>query len=174
MKPSEVLKVIGNSFPHPITLVDVNLPDQPLVYVNQAFSNLTQYSYEEVIGKNCRFLQGALTDPEAVLRIRQAITLRNPICQDLLNYNKQNEIFYNRLVLIPLREGNAVYYLGLQHEMAQAQFKKVNEVGQNELLDKTNNPLTIIMSSFAFPEAEGSGKRMIESMTRIRGYVLSL
>ncbi len=56
-----------------ITIADPNLPDCPLMYVNEAFCRMTGYAREEIIGRNCRFLQGPDTDPASVVRIRKAL-----------------------------------------------------------------------------------------------------
>ena len=62
-----------------ITIADPNLPDCPLMYVNEAFCRMTGYEREEIVGRNCRFLQGPDTDPAAVARIRQAMQEARPV-----------------------------------------------------------------------------------------------
>ena len=57
----------------PMILTDPNLPDNPIAFANCAFQDLTGYTEEEVLGRNCRFLQGAHTDPEGVTELRQAV-----------------------------------------------------------------------------------------------------
>ncbi|OMQ14208.1 hypothetical protein A7K94_0218220, partial [Modestobacter sp. VKM Ac-2676] len=56
-----------------VTVVDLRLPDQPLVYVNPAFARLAGFPAEEVLGRNCRFLQSPDTDPASLARVRAAI-----------------------------------------------------------------------------------------------------
>jgi PAS domain S-box-containing protein len=65
--------------PTGIVVSDPNLPDGPIVYANPAFFRLTGYGPAEVIGRNCRFLQGPGTDPRHVHAIRRAIAERRPI-----------------------------------------------------------------------------------------------
>lgn len=136
----------GDSFPYPITMANQDLPDQPIVYVNKFFRDMTGYENEEIIGKNCRFLQAGKTDPATKEKLREAIEARLPICQDLKNYTKNGEVFYNRLVMIPFRTGGQRFFLGLQHIIPLERFKPTNEVPHNDLMDRTINPLSILLS----------------------------
>lgn len=62
-----------------VTVVDATLPEFPLMYVNEHFTRLTGYTYEESVGQNCRFLQGQDTDPETVMQIRDALKNNSPL-----------------------------------------------------------------------------------------------
>lgn len=80
-----------------ITIADPNLPDCPLMYVNEAFCNMTGYTREEIIGRNCRFLQGPDTDASSIARIRTAIKevhhpLSNPLHHTPPSWRKQINI----------------------------------------------------------------------------------
>ena len=72
----------------PMAISDPSLPDNPIVYVNPAFEALTGYARQEVLGRNCRFLQGPLTDGAELARLRGAIAMRTKVSVDLLNYRK--------------------------------------------------------------------------------------
>ncbi|NJO52672.1 MAG: PAS domain-containing protein, partial [Leptolyngbyaceae cyanobacterium RM2_2_4] len=85
-----------------ILITDPNQPDNPIVYANPAFSRITGYQPEEIIGRNCRFLQGAETDPEAVAQLRRAIQQRREIRTTLLNYRKDGQPFWNELKISPV------------------------------------------------------------------------
>ena len=102
-----------------IVITNPNLPDNPIVYVNQAFEELTGYARSAVIGRNCRFLQGEATDPADVARIGEAIARRDEIGLDLLNYRADGEAFLNRLLLSPIfgDGGRLEYFMGIQKEM---------------------------------------------------------
>lgn len=85
-----------------MVMTDPRLPDNPIVFANDAFLELTGYSSAEVIGHNCRFLQGPRTDPVAVSKIRDAIDARIDITVDLVNYRKDGSSFYNGLHISPV------------------------------------------------------------------------
>ncbi|KQO41200.1 HWE histidine kinase domain-containing protein [Methylobacterium sp. Leaf85] len=90
----------------PMVIADPNQPDMPVVFVNTAFERATGFSREEVLGRNCRFLQGPLTDPADVARIREAIAKGVPIEIDLLNHRKNGDVFWNRLLIAPVFDSN--------------------------------------------------------------------
>jgi PAS domain S-box-containing protein len=84
-------------------------------------SRMTGYRQEEIIGRNCRFLQGTDRDQEARFRLRRAIQAREPIELDIRNYKKTGELFHNHLALTPLfdQDGRLLYYLGVQYDITQ-------------------------------------------------------
>ena len=102
-----------------ITISDASHDDLPIVYVNPAFTTITGYASEEVIGRNCRFLQGADTDPADVARIRAAIAERSQCCVELLNYRADGSAFWNELTLSPVTDttGAVTHYIGLQADI---------------------------------------------------------
>ncbi|WP_070155960.1 PAS domain-containing protein [Sphingobium phenoxybenzoativorans] len=87
----------------PMVITDPSKPDNPIVFCNEAFQKLTGYARVEIIGRNCRFLQGPNTDRDSVRRIREAIAAGKPIDVDLLNYRKDGTTFWNALYLSPVR-----------------------------------------------------------------------
>lgn len=142
---SNFIFTYGNVFEHPITFVNVDVDDQPLIYVNDAFMNLTEYPKSEIVGRNCRFLQGPETERKAASVVREAIKLRKPVCQDLLNYKKSGEKFFNRLVLSPVKEGNVQYYLGFQHQVSSAIVRDHHDISQTEILTHFQDPVTALV-----------------------------
>ena len=110
---------LSRTVPFAMVVTDPNLPDNPIVYVNTAFERLTRYTADYAIGRNCRFLQGKDTDPEAVRRISQAIKAGEDISIDLLNYRADGEAFHNRLLIAPLfdKTGKVSMMLGIQREL---------------------------------------------------------
>ena len=86
-----------------ITIADANLPDMPIVYVNEAFCRITGYTRDEVVGRNCRFLQGPDTDPSAVDRLRSAC---NEV-QKLKNHMGPSKGTHSTRYVIVLKEGAA-------------------------------------------------------------------
>ena len=86
----------------PMVITDPALRDNPIVFCNEAFQNLTGYDRDEIIGRNCRFLQGPETDRAEVDRVRQAIEAGRDVDVDLLNYRKDGTSFWNALYLSPV------------------------------------------------------------------------
>ena len=101
------------------TISDPRLPDNPLVFVNPAFERTTGYSWEEVKGSNCRFLQGRGTDPAAVQRIRDAIADEEHAVILLLNRRKDGTAFWNELSLSPVYDGagGLTHFVGIQADV---------------------------------------------------------
>jgi|Transcript_12391 PAS domain S-box-containing protein len=97
-------------------VTDPSLPDNPIVYATQGFLNLTGYTLDQVLGRNCRFLQGPETDPKAVEKIRRAIEEGNDMSVCLLNYRVDGSTFWNQFFIAALRDasGNITNYVGVQ------------------------------------------------------------
>ncbi len=128
-----VLSQILDSCVNGITLSDPDKEDNPLVYANEAFELITGYSREEIMGRNCRFLQGNDRDQEGIEQIRQAMRENTSVTVTLRNYRKDGELFYNRFSIRPLfdREGRVIYYLGIQYDVtnqvqAEEELKRLN------------------------------------------------
>jgi PAS domain S-box-containing protein len=104
-----------------VTLADVTAHDLPLVYVNDGFERLTGYSRGELMGRNCRVLQGPETDRASVAGIRAALRAGRPHRTEILNYRKDGEPFWNELSLFPVRgPGGAItHYIGLQRDVTE-------------------------------------------------------
>ena len=109
-----------------VAIADVTRPDQPLVYVNTAFERLVGMRAEEVIGRNCRFLQGPDTDPAAVSRIRAAMAQGRECRETLLNYrvvrgSGRRMPWWNEIFLAPVFDdtGRVVQYIGVQNDVSE-------------------------------------------------------
>jgi PAS domain S-box-containing protein len=87
----------------PMVITDPGQADNPIVFANEAFQLLTGYDRVEIIGRNCRFLQGPETDRSQVAKVRQAVAAGDNIELDLLNYRKDGSIFWNALYMSPVR-----------------------------------------------------------------------
>lgn len=105
---------------------DPSLPDNPIVYVSQGFLDLTGYTLDQVLGRNCRFLQGPGTDQNAVDVIRRGIRegVDTSVC--LLNYKADGTPFWNQFFVAALRdaENNVVNFVGVQCEVSKAVVEK--------------------------------------------------
>ena len=114
-----VLTQILDSCVNGVTLTDPDLDDAPIVYANKAFEDMCGYPKEEIVGRNCWFLQDKDRDQPEIDRLRQAIKKGEAVEVTLRNYRKDGELFYNRLDIKPLLDdrGNLVYYLGVQYDI---------------------------------------------------------
>lgn len=121
----------------PMVITDPRQPDNPIVFVNEAFTRLTGYSRDETLGKNCRFLQGPGTNADDVYRLKAAIRDRKSIELDLLNYKRNGAIFWNRLLVSPIFDGDELtYFFASQHDVTRERAIKAiedQEEYQNEL-----------------------------------------
>ena len=102
-----------------ITISDPSQPDNPLIRVNDGFCEQTGYDREEILGRNCRFLQGEATREEPVAKMRDAIDTEEPVTVELRNYHKDDSMFWNRVTITPIRSesGTVANYLGYQQDI---------------------------------------------------------
>lgn len=134
----QILSKILDSSVNGITLADPDQEDMPLVYVNKAFLDMTGYTMEEVVGKNCRFMQGKEREQEARYKMQEAIKKEQPVEITFRNYRKNGELFFNHLEMSPLFDssGKLLYYLGVQLDVTQ-QIRAEEEIKRlKQLLNK--------------------------------------
>lgn len=105
-----------------IVISDATNPEHPIIYCNPAFENMTGYQRREIIGKNCRFLQGSDTDPEALKIIRQALQTESECQVTLKNYRKDGTAFWNALSISPVRDrtGKLTHFIGVQRDITDS------------------------------------------------------
>ncbi len=105
----------------PMVLSDPRLPDHPMIAVNPAFENLTGYKADDVVGRNCRFLQGAGTDPKTPPRIRACLEAQLGCIEWLVNYRRDGSRFWNLLFLSPVfaPDGTLLHYFGNQRDITE-------------------------------------------------------
>lgn len=159
----------------PMIVTDPRLPDNPIVFANVAFIDMTGYDEDEIVGRNCRFLQGPATDPETVAAVREAIENRTDIAVEILNYHKDGSTFWNALFISPVFDasGNLIYFFASQLDVSRRrdaedalrQAQKMEAVGQltGGIAHDFNNMLTVIMGNL-----DMARERVIDPVVRDR------
>ena len=100
-----------------VVFSDPHLPDNPMIFVSDEFETQTGYTPEEAVGRNCRFLQGPDTSPDAIEAIRWALRAETRFTIDILNYRKDGSAFVNRLRIRPIydMQGKLLFFAGAQN-----------------------------------------------------------
>jgi PAS domain S-box-containing protein len=136
----------------PMVVTDATQEDYPIVLANEAFLKLTGYTANEVLGRNCRFLQGPGTSPAALGEIRAALHEQREANVELLNYRKDGSAFWNQLHLSPIHDddGRLVYYFGSQIDRTEYRRIESLEASEHRLLlevdHRSNNVLALVDS----------------------------
>ncbi len=140
----------------PMIVTDPYQPDNPIIFANNAFQRMTGYTRDELVGTNCRFLQGQETDRDTVNEIRQAVAERRQFSTEILNYRKDGSSFWNALFVRPVfaRSGELVSFFGAPRagarrrdaELALYQAQKMEALGQltGGIAHDFNNLLQVI------------------------------
>jgi len=149
-----------------IQLSDPSVPDNPVVYTNEGFQRLTGYPASEILGRNCRFLQGEETDPEPVAQMRQAIADEEPVSVELRNYRRDGTPFWNQIHIAPIRddEGELTHFVGFQVDITERKRKEQELQAQNERLEQfasvvshdLRNPLSVAASYLEAAQTEAT------------------
>ncbi len=116
-----------------IVISDARLPQNPIIYCNPAFEKITGYAQDEVVGRNCRFLQGDKTDPQAIEKIRQSLKNQQGCEVVLQNYRKDGTLFWNDLTISPVRDadGCLTHFIGVQTDItARKQAEETRQLMQ--------------------------------------------
>ena len=114
-----------------VTIADATNPEYPVIYCNPAFESMTGYRREEILGRNCRFLQGNDTDSEALEILRKALKTNSECQVTLKNYRKDGSAFWNALSVSPVRDrsGKSTHFIGVQRDFTDR--KQAEEALQN-------------------------------------------
>ena len=158
-----------------IVISDASLPDYPIIYANPAFLAMTGYSEAEVLGRNCRFLQGPGTDPDAVTTLRDAVRDRRHCQTLLLNYRKDGTEFWNEITVSPVNdpEGNPTHFVGVQTDVTTRQYNDRARKVAEEKLQETVALLDTLLDSapvgFAFFDQDLRYRRVNGTLAQITG-----
>ncbi len=159
--------------PFGITIADMQEDDEPLIYVNRGFERITGYTQDEILGRNCRFLQGEETEPEPVRAMREAIENDECVQVELRNYRKDGEQFWNEVTLSPLRDedGQVTHYVGVQQDVTRRKEYERQLEEQREDLSVLNemvrhdirNDLQVALASLELLEAQDSTQKQVHT-----------
>ena len=151
-----------------ISIADPTEPDTPLLYVNDGFERITGYDAEDVVGENCRFLQGPATDPDRVAELAATIAAGDARTVELVNYRADGSPFWNQVRLSPIEEnGQVTQYLGFQEDVTERKrteqlVRLLNRVLRHNL----RNDMTAVLG-FAELVADASPSEVTEYGERI-------
>lgn len=137
----------------PMVITDPRQDDNPIVLANRAFIELTGYSADEIIGRNCRFLQGPGTNAADLEAVRSGLKGRkNDIGVELLNYRKDGSTFWNQLSISAVHDaqGSLIYYFGSQKDVSARHRAETLEATERLLLREVDhralNALSLVQS----------------------------
>lgn len=143
----------------PIVLTDARAVDCPIVLANKAFLRLTGYTAQEVIGRNCRILQGPRTSPHAIAEIRTGLSQGRITNVEILNYRKDGSTFWNRLHISPIHDddGKLIYFFASQIDVTELLRVQALEASERRLLmeveHRSKNVLAIVESIVRLSDA---------------------
>ncbi len=125
----------------PMVVTDPRQPDNPIVLANRSFLEETGYGSEELIGRNCRLLQGPDTDRGAIARIRRALEKEQELTIELLNYRKDGTAFLNQLYVSPIHDedGRLLYFFASQMDVTRRREAEQLEAAEQSLLREVDH-----------------------------------
>ena len=133
-----------------ITIADAEAPNTPLVYANEGFERLTGYGADDLLGRNCGFLQGPVTDEDSVDRLREGIAAAEPVSTELVNYRADGTPFWNQVRVSPVADdaGDVTRFLGFQADVTERKrteqlIRLLNRVLRHNLRNEMNVVLGI-------------------------------
>lgn len=118
---ARILQLVVNASDDGIVVAELEGDDTILIYANAAFERLTGYAAEEILYRDCRFLQGDDRDQPQLAIIREAVRLRRPCRQIIRNYRKDGSLFWNELSITPVfNDADALtYFIGIQKDVSE-------------------------------------------------------
>jgi diguanylate cyclase (GGDEF)-like protein/PAS domain S-box-containing protein len=162
-----------NASPSGIILTSGSAETQPIVFANDAFMRLTGYDFEEIVGRNCRFLQGPLTDQTVVAEIAAAFRARTAISREILNYRKNGEAFWNLLSLQPrwAESGEMIGFVGTQVDVTDQHLaREAESEAAARIANIAGNLPGYIFQRISHPDGSSRISYFSESYWRMLGF----
>ncbi|CAL9023052.1 unnamed protein product [Prunus brigantina] len=165
---SNELKEALSTLQQTFVVSDATKPDCPIMYASSGFFGMTGYTSKEVIGRNCRFLQGPETDQDEVAKIRDAVKNGTSYCGRLFNYKKDGTPFWNLLTITPIKDeqGKTIKFIGMQVEVS----KYTEGVNEKELRPNGLPKSLIRYDARQKEKALGSIKEVVETVKHPRSH----
>ncbi|RQW20137.1 PAS domain-containing protein [Bacillus sp. C1-1] len=134
-----------------ILITDPDLEDNPIVYVSEGFTKMTGYEVEEVLGTNCRFLQGEDTDRNKIDLLREAIKDRKPVLIEVANYTKDGTLFWNELTIDPvyIEDQDKLYFVGVQRDITEQVMAKKEYERSVQRIQSISTPIVPLLDGLA-------------------------
>ena len=130
-------------------VTDPSQHDNPIIYTNQTFIEMTGYTQEEVIGRNCRFLQGPETSKDDVRKMKEAISNEKKVVFTLQNYRKDGSPFWNRLAIEPVRIEGKLYFIGTQTDITLERSQQQAIMANEDEIEKLMLPILSVQENVA-------------------------
>ncbi|WP_156321243.1 PAS domain-containing protein, partial [Bacillus sp. JCM 19041] len=151
IKQAELLMKILDYTRVGVLVTDPDQEDNPIVYMSEGFTKMTGYSKEEVLGSNCRFLQGEDTDRKQIKLIKEAIKNKEPVLVEILNYTKAGHRFWNELTIDPvyLEEEDKLYFVGVQRDITKQKLAEQEYKQSVQQIRSISTPIVPLMDGLA-------------------------
>ena len=159
------LDEVGNG----IIIANAQLKQFPIIHVNQAFERITGYSKEEVVGKNCNFLQSDDRQQKEIQIIRDALANQSPCHVEIRNYGKDGTMFWNELSITPVRNlnGETTHFIGIQNDITERKNLEFLRKGKNDIFE-------MIIKKRPLPEIFDRVQEVLEQQIRIGTVAITL
>lgn len=167
-----------------VSITDQTQEDNPLIFVNKGFSDLTGYDDDEILGKNCRFLQNDDSDQEALYELREAIEKGLATKVVLRNYKKDGTAFWNELSISPIydRAKDQKYFVGIQNDVTELietrnelqELLDEKEVLLQEIHHRIKNNLAVIVALMELKIMESQNEETVTSLKQTRTRIFSI
>ena len=183
MKLTECLVMVGDKFDSQLLLAE-NDDERKIFYANKEFCATTGYNKEQVLGRNCKFLQGEKTDPKIIAKMRESLNQNLASCQDIINYKANGDMFLNRLVLLPMQDGERKFFIGFQNDITHNSFVNPGQTltlsaENGEIRHILNNKLAALLMKISTDHSNGlsvdkTAETMRKTFLSISDFVLHL
>ncbi len=173
-----------NSIANGVVITDANQEDNPIIFCNRGFEQNTGYSFEDIKGRNCRFLQNDDNEQEALSVLREAINKRRTERVLLRNYKKDGDLFWNELTISPIQDddSNEKYFIGVQNDVtslieARSELQKLVEEKTTllkEIHHRIKNNLAVIVALLEFKIMETDQDEILSILNETKHRIFSI